>query len=203
MSLSGRRHGRGIILVTSGIVAVGVLAGGVIAGRSVWSDDAARLDVALAEAASTKLLEIPSGDGLPARGVFAQVTSTGYLCLSDAPLSAPETGGGGCNSADDPLGGRELSASLAYDGGPSLESVKDARVIGLASLGVASVEVLMSDGSSREVKLKKATIGSDDFRAFGFRVKKSDLRKGIEPTAVVARDASGTEIDRQTTGIGD
>jgi hypothetical protein len=96
------RRGRRATLVAGAFVTAGVLAGGVVAGRSVWSDDAARLDAALAEETPTKLVQIPSSEGLPERGVFVQVTSTGDLCLSDAPLTAPQTGGGGCNPIDDP-----------------------------------------------------------------------------------------------------
>jgi hypothetical protein len=203
MSPSRRRHGRRIAAIAGGIVAAGILASSVIAGGMVWFDDASRLETALADAPPSKLVEIPSSDGRAARGVFAQVTSTGHLCLSDAPLAAPELGGGGCNAADDPLAGGELSASLAYEGGPSIEDVKDARVIGLASLDVMSVRVEMSDGSSRDIKLKNADIGSDEFLAFGYRVKKSDLKRGIGPVAVIAVGPNGVELDRQTTGIGD
>jgi len=203
MSPSRRRHGRRIAALAGGIVAAGILASGVIAGGIVWFDDAARLETALADTPGTKLVEIPSADGRTARGVFAQVTSTGHLCLSDAPLATPELGGGGCNAADDPLGGGELSASLAYEGGPSIEDVKDARVIGLASLDVMSVRVEMSDGSSRDVKVKKADIGLDEFLAFGYHVKKSDLKRGIGPVAVIAVGPNGVELDRQKTGIGD
>ena len=199
---SGRRRWRGITLVTGAIVVAGVLAGGVIAGRIGWTADDARLDAALSEAPAATLVEIPSADGLPARGVFAQITSTGYLCLSDAPLSAPLMGGGGCNPADDPLGGGAFSASLAYDGGPAIQDVKDARLIGLTSPQVESMRVVMTDGSSRQVKLKSTRVAGNVLQAFGYRFKKGDLKKGVGPTAVVAYDADGVEIDRQTTGIG-
>jgi hypothetical protein len=197
-----RRRFRRVGIVAAAVVAAGVVVGGVIAGRIEWSDNAAKLDAALVEAQPAQLADIPAADGLPARGVFAQVTSTGHFCLSDAPVGAPLTGGGGCNSADDPLGGSSISASLAYDGGPAIEAVKDARLIGLASADVASVQVLMSDGTSRAIKLKKAKVGSDEFNAFGYRFRKSDLKKGIGPTAIVAFDADGVEIGRQPTGIG-
>jgi hypothetical protein len=202
MSPRSRRNSRRLTVAVAVIVAAGVLAGGVIAGRIGWTDDAARLDAALADAPATRLVEIPSGDGLSARGVFAQVTSTGHVCLTDAPLDSPLMGGGGCNPADDPLGGRAFSASLAYDGGPAIQDVKDARLIGLASSEVASMRVEMSDGSSRQIKLKKAKVGSSEFQAYGYRIKKADLKKSLGPTAVVAFDADGTEIDRKATGIG-
>lgn len=197
---SGSRRTR--VVVASAFVIAGVTAGGVVAGRMAWADDAGRVGAAIASAEATQVAEIAAADGRPGRGVYAQVTSTGHICISDAPLGAPLMGGGGCNLARDPLGGNVLSASLSYDGGPSIDSVEDARVIGLAAADTASVRVLMSDGSMRAVKLKNAKVGSDEFQAFGYRFRKSDLRKGIGPTAIVAYDASGVELGRQRTGIG-
>jgi hypothetical protein len=183
-------------------VAASVLVAGVVAAGFDWSRSSDELAAALGAGEPTQVADIAAADGLPARGVFARVTPTGHFCLSDAPLDAPLEGGGGCNAADDPLGGRSLSASLAYDGGPTLEAVRDARVIGLAATAVASVRVLMTDGSWRAVKLKKARVGAEDFMAFGYRIRKPDLRNGIGPVAVVAFSATGAEIGRQTTGIG-
>jgi hypothetical protein len=71
MSPRSRRNSRRLTVAVAVIVAAGVLAGGVIAGRIGWTDDAARLDAALADAPATRLVEIPSADGLSARGVFA------------------------------------------------------------------------------------------------------------------------------------
>ena len=197
-----RRWGRRAAVVGAVLVVAGVVTGAVIASRIEWSDNAAELDAALIEAEPIQLSSIPAADGLPERGVFAQVTSTGHLCLSDAPLRSPRMGGGGCNPADDPLGGGSISASLAYDGGPAIQAVTDARLIGLASGDVATVRVLMSDGTSRAIKLKRARVGSDEYQAFGYRFRKSDLKKGIGPAAVVAFDEDGAEIGRQPTGIG-
>lgn len=192
---------RRIAVVVCAAAIAALLAGAVGAGYD-WSRGSSELEAALVDATPRRVADIPAADDLPARGVFAQSTSTGHFCLSDAPLDAPLMGGGGCNSVDDPLGGSVLTTSLAYDGGPAIETVKDARLIGLAAPEVASVRVVMSDGSSRIVKLKKTKVGSRDFSAYGFRVRKSDLRKGIGPIAVVAYDEGGAEIDRQTTGIG-
>ena len=181
-------------------IGAAVVVGGVIAGGFDWSRSADELDAALVDARPTRVADIQAADGLPARGVFAQITSTGHFCLSDAALDAPLTGG--CNPLDDPLGGSAVSASLAYDGGPAIETVRDARLIGLAASDVATVRLVMSDGSSRAVKLKRAKVGSDEFSAFGFRLRKSDLKNGIGPVAVVAYDGNEVEIARQTTGIG-
>jgi hypothetical protein len=198
----GRGWSRRVAIVGAALVAAGVITGAVIASRIEWSDNAARLDAALDAAQPVQLADIPAADGMPTRGVFAQITSTGHFCISDAPVGAPRTGGGGCNPADDPLGGSSFSASLAYEGGPAIMGVTDARLIGLASVDVLSMRVLMSDGTSRAIKLKKAKVGSDEFQAFGFRFKKSDLKKGVGPTAVVAYDDDGIEIGLQRTGIG-
>lgn len=196
-----RRH-RVLTIGVGLIVLAGAAVGGVVAGGIDWSGNAERLDVALVEAEPTQVAEIGAADGLPARGVFAQITSTGHFCLSDAPVGSPLMGGGGCNAADDPLGEKVVSVSLAYDGGPAVETVRDARLIGLASERASSVRVLMSDDTWRAVKLKKAKIAADEFQAFGYRFKKSDLKKGIGPVAIVAFDANGAEIHRQPTGIG-
>ena len=51
-------------------------------------------------------------------------------------------------------------------------------------------------------EVKKARVGADEFKAFGYRFRKSDLESGNGPVAVVAFAASGAEIARQTTGIG-
>ncbi|HEX4745740.1 MAG TPA: hypothetical protein VFU99_02560 [Gaiellaceae bacterium] len=72
----------------------------------------------------------------------------------------------------------------------------------MATTQAASVRVLLSDGSWRAVKTKKARVGSHEFQAFGYRMRKSDLKRGLSPTAIVAFDVDGAEIDRQTTGIG-
>ena len=183
-------------------VAASVLVTGVVGAGFDWSRGSDELNAALADGEPTQIADIAAADGLPARGVFARFTSTGHFCLSDAPVDAPNMGGGGCNSADDPLGGKDFSVSLAYDGGPALDAVRDARLIGLATERVSSVRVLMSDGTWRPVKLKKARVGADIFKAFGYRFKKSDLKKGLGPTSVVAFDASDVEIGRRATGIG-
>ncbi len=100
-----------VVVVTSVVFVAGVVAGGFD-----WSRSSDELEAALAKSPPTRVSDIPAADGLPARGVFAQITSTGHFCLSDAPLDAPLMGGGGCNAVDDPLGGSAISASLAYDG---------------------------------------------------------------------------------------
>ena len=188
-------------LLGLGLVVAGALAGGVVASQLRGFDDPEGLFAAIREDPVVHVADIPAAGGAPGHGVFAQVTSTGHFCLWDAPSASSRQRQGGCNSLEDPLGGRVLSASLAYDGGPAAGDVSDARLIGLAAATVAGVQVLMSDGTRREVHLQKASLGGESFKAFGFRFKRADLRRGIGPTAVLAVDETGHEIDRQPTGF--
>ena len=102
-----------------------------------------------------------------------------------------------------PLELQQVPAGLELTGEiPATVDVRNATLFGLALDEVASVRVLMSDGSWQAVKLRRAKVGADEFKAFGVRLKTAALKKGIEPTAVVAFDASGVELGRQATGIG-
>jgi len=181
------------------VVVVGAVASAVVASSF---DDGSSLTAAIDEAPLTRVADIAADDGGPALGVYAQLTDTGHLCVWEAPFATSRQRGGGCNTVDDPLNGRPVSFTLSYDGGPATVDVRNATLFGLALDEVASVRVLMSDGSWQAVKLRKAKVGADEFKAFGVRLKTAVLKKGIEPTAVVAFDASGVELGRQATGIG-
>ena len=196
--MSGRR-GRSWLVLGVGIVLAGALASAVVASRI---DDGSDVVAAIDEAPLTRVADIESADGAAELGVYAQVTETGHLCVWEAPSASSRERGGGCNTIDDPLNGSALSATLSYDGGPGIQGVRSATIFGLAAVDVASASVVMSDGTSRAIKLKKSTIGSEAFQAFGHRIKKSDLKKGIGPVAIVAFDANGVELGRQPTGIG-
>jgi hypothetical protein len=192
---------RRALVISVVVIASAVLATGVIAGQ-FRTVDPPSFHEALSTGEITRVADVEAGDGLPVRGVFAQVTRTGQLCVWEAPSATSGSRGGGCNSIDDPLNGSALSATLSYDGGPAIADVKSATLFGLTSPRVVRVSVRMSDGSSRDVKLKKAKVGSDQFQAFGYRFRKADLKKGIGPIVLVALDAGGVEIGRQPTGIG-
>jgi hypothetical protein len=196
-----RFRARHIAVLLGALVAGGALVGAVVAAQG-GQPVPEGLEAAIASEPLVKVLDLPAASGAPSRSMFVQPTSAGFLCVWDAPSAGSRMRQGGCNRSDDPLGGRSISASLAYDGGPAIEGVDDARLIGLAVAETASVHIEMNDGSSRDVKLKKAKVGSDEFQAFGYRFKKSDLGKGIGPSAIVAYDAAGIEIGRQPTGIG-
>jgi hypothetical protein len=198
------RVARKWILLVTGVVAGGILASAVVAARFAGGEHE-NLMAASAEEPVVRVAEFEPSAGLPARGVFVQSTSTGHLCLWDAPVASPRARQGGCNRSDDPLGGRKMFISLSYEGGPAAEQVSDARLIGLVGREVASVQVLMTNGSVRTVPLKRAVAVSSaagSFRAFGYRFTAADLKRHLGPTAVLALDASGRELERQTTGFG-
>ena len=181
------------------VLLAGSLAGAVVAYRA---DDGSELTAAIGEDPLVRVAEIASADGAPGKGVYVQLTRTGHLCVWEAPSATSRERGGGCNTVDDPLNGRPMSFTLSYDGGPAVADVRAASLFGLALTEVSRATVLMSDGSSREIRFRDVDIAGDDYRAFGFRFKNADLRKGVGPTAVIAIDEAGTEIDRQMTGIG-
>jgi hypothetical protein len=186
--------------VVAAILAGGVFAGAVVAGQLRGNETQERLRTAIDHGALVEVATIPAAAGRAERGVFAQMTSAGFLCLWDAPSAVSKARMGGCNPVDDPLGGHALSASLSFDGGPGAPRVTDARFIGLVAANVAAVRVLLKDGSLRTVTLHQIPRAIGDFRAFGYRLKTSDIRLG-GPTALVAYDSNGNEIDRQATGF--
>jgi len=196
--MKGKRRWTVVALV---IAAAGVAASGVVASQFSPYDDSDRLATAVSEAPLVRVADIAGVNGAPAHGVFVQKTATGHVCLWDAPSAESRQRQGGCNRADDPLGSRALSVSFAYDGGPAVSDVKDARLIGLVADRVAQVQVAMSDGSRRTMRLHETRIDDVDYRAFGHRFSPGELRRGAEPTAVVALAADGQEIDRQETGF--
>ena len=192
---------KGSALVVASFLAVGVLAGGVLAAQWHAAVSPDELGAALSDAHVVRIADIPADSGYLARGVFAQKTSGGLFCLWDAPSASAAERQGGCNPSDDPLGGRMMFVSFAYDGGPAVGSVRDARLIGLTAAAVASVEVVMSDGTRRTVELHKTPSSIGNYLAFGLRFGRGGLRRGTSPTAVVAFDGAGSEIDRQVTGF--
>jgi hypothetical protein len=196
---TGRISRRGVIVgIGICLVVAAALAGRVVAAQF---DDGRDLANAIGMDPLVRVAEIPSGDGSPGRGVFVQETRTGHLCVWEAPSATSRERGGGCNPVDDPLGGRALSVTFSYDGGPAVADVKSATLFGLAASEVARAHVVMSDGTRREIRLKTIELADDDVRVFGLRFKKADLRRNVTPTAVVALDAVGREIDRQATGF--
>ena len=190
---------RRVAAVGVALILAGLLAGAVIGSRL---DDGSDLAAAIEEAPLVRVADIAPEDGSPGRGVYVQTTRTGHICVWEAPTATSRQRGGGCNTADDPLNGEPLSFTLSYDGGPAIADVRTATLFGLAAADVARASVLMSDGTERDIRLRRASVSGTDYVAFGYRIRRSDLQKGVGPTAVIARDASGVELGRQSTGIG-
>jgi hypothetical protein len=185
-------------MVGIGVAAAAVLAGGVVAAQL---DDGRDLAEAIGKDPLVRVADIAPGDGAPGRGVYVQQTRTGHLCVWEAPSATSRERGGGCNPVDDPLGGSSLSVTFSYDGGPAVADVTSATLFGLAALEVVRVNVVMSDGTKREIRLKSVEVGQNELRVFGFRFKRADLRRNVTPVAVVALDAAGKELARQATGF--
>src|SRR5262245_66335985 len=196
------RIGRRGVVVAACAIAASAIVGSVVAAQRGGMPTVEGLRAAIATAPMVKVADIPGDGREPQHGVFVQELDTGHLCVWDAPSASSRQRQGGCNSIDDPLGGSIISASLAYDGGPAIADVREARLSGIAESGVTTIAVLMSDGSRRDVRVKEAHLRSGTYVAFGYRVKRSDLRHGIGPVAVVAFDVKGRELGRQQTGIG-
>jgi hypothetical protein len=124
---------------------------------------------------------------------LAETKDRESICIWDTDLLRGERGGG-CNPASDFFGGSTLIASLAYDGGPSLGSVKSARIVGVVTESVARVEIVYSSGASDTVSLTTD-------QGFAYVVPRAKLAAGIEPIEVVAYDDQGRDVGRQPTGI--
>jgi hypothetical protein len=182
------------------VIAGGVLVGAVVAAQFRSGPTQQQLN-AIASDPLVMVEDLPATAGLPARGVFVQPSAGGLFCLWDAASAVSRDRRGGCNRADDPLGGRKIMIGFAYDGGPDVATVTDARLIGLTRPEVAGVQVVMSDGTRRMVQLHRTPKSVGDFQAFGVRFGRGELRRGVTPTAVVALDGAGSEIDRQATGF--
>jgi hypothetical protein len=195
-----KRYRRWIVLVAL-TVAAGVFTGVVVAAQLRGPGPPNGLEAAVRTEPLVEVAAIPAAGGLAGHGVFVQPTSAGYICLWDALSATSGERQGGCNPTDDPFGEQKLFVSLAYDGGPGVESVTDARLVGLVAPDVADVDVLMSDGARRTIRLHVTTVTGERYRAFGYRFRKADLQRGVAPTAVLALNSAGDEIGRQTTGF--
>jgi len=195
------------VFVVAGVLCTVALAlGGIASGlHRAAGTPSATPDIRGNAGAVQQVAQFAADGGRPVRQVVLQRTPDGYLCVWDSPDGTADHGVGGCNPADDPLAGHKLFVSLAYDGGPAVSTVRDARLSGLAAADVASARVVMSDGSMRPIALSPRStraLAGQDYRPFAYRVRQADLVHGIGPTAVVALDERGRVIDRQATGIG-
>jgi hypothetical protein len=192
-----RRLRRSTALAVGFVALAGVSAGAVVAGQIVDFDDPVSIDLALEEAPLTEVADLPSAAGTVARSMFVQ-RAGGLACIWDAPNATSRMRQGGCNLESDPLGDSELFVSYAFDGGPKISDITDARLIGLASAQVVRVEIALSDGSTRSATLHPANAAGSGLQAFAHRVARRDLRRGIGPVAVRAFDATGIRVANET-----
>lgn len=132
--------------------------------------------------------------GAAPRAVFvATAADDRMLCFWDVDLLRNERGGG-CSERASFFKDRDLAASLMFTGGPALDSVTSARIVGLVTGRVGSIAVVNSDGSSNQVTPTRD-------RGFAYEVPATQLAAGVEPVAVVAYDRAGRELTRQPTGV--
>jgi hypothetical protein len=194
---------RNRLIAIAAVAIVGVLAGAAV-GKSLWFPSPQQQNVRVKEmraAVGHPVATFPSQAGRPDMNVLLSRLSDGSYCLDDAAIGEAGSGGA-CNPADDPLGGKPFSVVFAYEGGPAASSVKDARLYGLAAAEVGTLEVTMSDGSTSPLHLSAREVGGTPFRVYAYRVSTRDLRSGITPVTVIARDGAGAELARQATGLG-
>lgn len=128
------------------------------------------------------------------RAVYLAKTRDGrQLCLFDTDLATGDQGGG-CNDAGALFGEHAIVISLGYDGGPSRETIRDVRIIGLATPSVGAVAVELSNGDERTVRLTRDL-------GFAWVMPQADIKRGLEPVAVIALTPSGQFLERQQTGF--
>ena len=194
------------LLILVGAIVLAIAIGGVAyAGAqsllfAADQDQGARLRELKERQLGSRVATLPPQAGRPEVGVYVARLSDGSICVSDAS-GDKTTAGGGCNSASAPLNGKPFMALFAYDGGPGVATVKDARLYGLADGSVDELRLEMSDGSTRQLHLGAQAVAGTPYRAFAYRVSHADIRARITPVAVVAYDASATVIGRQPTGL--
>jgi hypothetical protein len=143
---------------------------------------------------SRRIATFVSATGTP-RAVFLNRSKDDtQICVWDTDTESGAQSGG-CNSAADFFAGHAFTLSLDYDGGPAIATVRDARIVGVVTDAVATLEVVYADGTAKQVAITRD-------RGFADAVPNALLRKGVGPVALIARDARGLAIDRQVTGIG-
>jgi hypothetical protein len=184
-------------------VALGGVVAGAAVGKSLWFPSGKQQNVRVQEmrtAVGHPVVAFARQAGRPDMNVLLSRLSDGSYCLDDAEVGQSASAGA-CNPADDPLGGKPFLVVFAYDGGPEVSSVQDARLYGLVRSDVSTLEAAMTDGSTVQLRLSAHEVGGTPFRAYAYRVPASDLKRGITPVAVIARDGARTELARQATGL--
>jgi hypothetical protein len=195
---------RFLILIGAVVLAIAIGRVSFVGAQSLLfatdQDQGARLRELKERQLGSRVATLPSQGGRPEVGLYVARLADGSICVSSA--SADKTSaGGGCNSASAPLNGKPFIAIFAYDGGPAVATVEDARLYGLADRSVEELRLEMSDDSTRQLHLSAHAVAATPYRVFAYRVSHADIRARITPVAVVAYDASGAVIGRQPTGL--
>jgi hypothetical protein len=143
---------------------------------------------------SRRIATFASASGAP-RAVFLNRSKDDtQICVWDTDTESGAQSGG-CNPSANFFAGHAFTSSLGYDGGPAIATVRDARIVGVVADGVATLEVVYSDGTAKQVAITPD-------RGFAHTVPNGLLRKGVGPVALIARNARGPVLDRQVPGIG-
>jgi hypothetical protein len=199
---------RTVALISYFGLAVLVIGAGIAGAQALLmsSDTVESMTKELAQKRLGEKVATFSGDGVLLRGkvvqerfVFVATLDDGSLCVNDSNMTQTEWSGG-CNDPSMPLGGKSFRVSFTAEGGPTVETLTDARLSGLVDSSVHRLVVRMTDGSSRELTLTDEVAGTE-YRAFAFRVAKTDILAGVTPRTVIAYGAEEQELDRQATGL--
>ena len=202
----------------------GALAGGLAAtrsyGTSASTPDPAALRAAIASTPAVTVATFASGAAKAGVGspvaatanrstpavhvlLIQRLTKLGMVCVWDATRDGSERGGG-CNSADDPLGGKQISVNTTSSTGSNGVGYSTIRVSGLAAPTVATLNVQMSDGTTRPLTLQSdvpTSVSGGPSGAFAYNESSVDLAAGVVPIAVVAFDQTGKEVATAAVGL--
>ncbi len=143
--------------------------------------------------------DIAAGDGMPVAVCSCRSTERAVSASGRRPSASSQQRQGGCNSVDDPLGRQRALGEprLRWWARGRGRAGRAAHRAG--SRDVATVQVLMSDGTQRrDAPRKDDQLESDEYRAFGYRFKKVGPRGGVGPTAVDLYGSSDGRRDRET-----
>ena len=203
-----RRHsaGRRLVLIVLAIAAATTAGAIAIAatrgeqprafGRPASAGDALPISAArfLKPGASRRIATFSSANDTPHSVFMTRSKDDTQICVWDTDVTSGAQSGG-CNPTANFFAGHAFTLSLAYDGGPAITTVRDARIVGVVTDAVATLEVVYADGTEKQIGLTRD-------RGFAYTVPNGLLHRGVGPVALVARSASGAVLDKQVTGIG-
>lgn len=118
-----------------------------------------------------------------ARSVYVGRKTDGTSCLADVDADSV---GAGCNRVL--FGEHDVAFVEGFEGGPAPTTITELHVAGVASPRVRSLQVVLGDGSVRDVALTRE-------RAFLYEAATSDLHAGVVPEALRVYDTGGRRIE--------